>query len=258
MTNDVEITWLAQAGFLLAGDETRILLDPFPSEHEARLIAPPDLCSITEAIDLVLVTHEHLDHLDVGFLPTLVGRSPQARIVVPAPLVARVEELLPGAAVHGVDVGDVVRVGAATVTVTSATHAVEVADGYSDGRATPGAPARFVGYLVAFERAVIYHSGDTLVTDELIASLDGVAVDVALLPVNGRDHFREAAGLVGNMSVREAVHFAHRIGARTLVPMHWDLFAGNTERPGAAAEAAHEIDAPLHVLNLARYVPYRI
>ena len=56
-------------------------------------------------------------------------------------------------------------------------------------------------------------------------------MDVAVLPVNGRDPEREARGIVGNMDAREAVELALAIGATLLVPIHWDGFAGNTVPP---------------------------
>jgi L-ascorbate metabolism protein UlaG (beta-lactamase superfamily) len=81
---------------------------------------------------------------------------------------------------------------------------------------------------------------------------------VALLPVNGRSYFREQQDLAGNLDVRDAVALATRIGAHTLVPIHWDLMEGNLERAGAAAEEAHATNAPLHVMTLARAVPWAV
>ena len=117
---------------------------------------------------------------------------------------------------------------------------------------------RFVGYVLSTGDVSIYHSGDTLVKSELLHELSSRAVDVALLPINGRDYFREEAGLVGNMGVREAVQLAVRTGIRTLVPMHWDLFAGNTERPGAVLDEVVATGGDIHVLTLARFKPYRL
>ena len=102
----------------------------------------------------------------------------------------------------------------------------------------------------------VYHSGDTLVTDglrEAIAALP--PIDVALLPINGRDFYREALGFVGNMDGREAVRLAEESAIRLLVPMHWDLFAGNTVPPGRAVDEAARTPT-LHVLTLARFVPF--
>ena len=78
-------------------------------------------------------------------------------------------------------------------------------------------------------------------TEGLLAALRGQRIDVALLPVNGRDAEREAAGIVGNMNAREAVELADQIGATTLVPMHWDLFEGNTSAPEEASAIAGEL-----------------
>ena len=51
--------------------------------------------------------------------------------------------------------------------------------------------------------------------------------DVAFIPVNEQNYFRARRGIIGNMSVREAFQFAEEIGARSVVPTHWDMFAAN-------------------------------
>jgi len=122
------------------------------------------------------------------------------------------------------------------VHVTPAYHGVEAADAYGDGSEL-GGRARFVGYVVGTERRV-YHAGDTIVRDELTTALEDLDVEVALLPINGRDADREARGIVGNMDAAEAVDLALAIGATRLIPMHWDGFAGNTVDPEAAVRAA--------------------
>jgi L-ascorbate metabolism protein UlaG (beta-lactamase superfamily) len=131
-----------------------------------------------------------------------------------------------------------------------AIHAVHVADGYSDGG------GRFVGYVLERDGVSIYHAGDTIATDELVAALEPLRIDVALLPVNGRSYFREQQDLAGNLDIRDAVALAVRVGAHTLVPMHWDLMRGNLERAGATADEAHATEAPVHVMSLARGVPW--
>ena len=69
----------------------------------------------------------------------------------------------------------------------------------------------------------------TDVTDaEVISAVKAYGkIDMAFLPVNERNYYRERRGIVGNMSVREAFHFAEEIGASALVPTHWDMFAAN-------------------------------
>jgi L-ascorbate 6-phosphate lactonase len=232
--------------------DTRVLVDPFFSEYEARLYDSPPPDDYATGIDALLVTHEHLDHLDAGFLPALVAASPDVRVVVPEPVAPVAAELTGRAEVVPVAAGHELQLTeGVAVHVTPAWHAPAPAHGY----ATHG--GRFVGYVLTLPSLRLYHSGDTLATPELVEELRPAQIDVAFLPINGRDVFREEREIAGNMSFREAVHLASRIGASTLVPIHWDMFAGNTELPGRAVDEAAGIDADLHVLVLRRFRPFR-
>jgi L-ascorbate 6-phosphate lactonase len=246
----VVVTWLGQAGFRFEMGGRRILVDPFFAEHEDRTYPPLSIDEFGAGIDWLLVTHEHIDHLDPFSLREVAARSEALTVVAPAPLEGMVREAVPDVAFTGVARGDRVELpGAGRCTVVPAVHGRTVADGYSDD-------PRFVGYVLDLGETSVYHAGDTLVTDALRAALRPLRVDVALLPINGRTHYREAADLVGNMDERDAVALAAEIGASVLVPIHWDLFVGNTEWPGRAVDEAVETDAPLHVLTLRRGVPW--
>ncbi len=245
------LTWLGQASFLVEAGGARLLVDPFFSEHEGRRLPPPPVDVFGARIDRVLVTHEHLDHLDPGSLRAVAERSPGVEVIAPAPLAGRVE----GLPFTGVRPGDRLDLpGGVALRVVPAIHAVQPADGYSDG----GDPPRFVGYVLEGDGVAIYHAGDTIADERVLAGLEGVRVDVALLPVNGRGFFRERRGLAGNLDARDAVALAVHVGASILVPIHWDLMEGNTERAGAAADAADEVAAPVHVLTLSRERPWPV
>jgi L-ascorbate metabolism protein UlaG (beta-lactamase superfamily) len=247
---ETRLTWLGQAGFLLEAHGRRLLIDPWISPDEARLLAPAPFELVCEGIDWVLVTHEHDDHLDLPFLRRLARRSPDARLIVPAPIASRAQDILELAPVG---VGERLELGELSVSVMPAWHCVDVADGYGDG------DGRFVGYVISGAGATIYHAGDTVPDPALLDALGEQAVELALLPINGRDAEREARNIAGNLDAREAVELARAIGARTLVPYHWDAVAGNTARPGAAADAAAAAPGGgPHVLVLAQLQPYRL
>jgi L-ascorbate 6-phosphate lactonase len=245
------LTWLGQAGFLVEAGGARLLVDPFFSEHEGRTFPPPPIDDFGARIDRVLVSHEHLDHLDPPSLRGAAERSPGVEVIAPEPLRAMVE----GLPFHGVRPGDRLDLpGGGAVRVVHAVHAVHPRDGYSEG----GDPPRFVGFVLEVDGVAIYHAGDTIADDRVLAGLEGVRVDVALLPVNGRTFFRERDDLAGNLGPRDAVALAAHCGASVLVPIHWDLFEGNTERAGAAADAAAEAGVPVHVMTLSRERPWAV
>jgi L-ascorbate metabolism protein UlaG (beta-lactamase superfamily) len=244
------LTWLGQAGFRLEIDGVSVVIDPWLTPHEARLIPAAPLALAADGLDEVLITHEHFDHLDLPFLPRLLERSPAATVVLPTPLVPLVEPVVPSAQLVGVQPGDALEVAGLELRVVPACHGVTMDDAYGDG-STLGDGARFVGYVLG-EADRVYHAGDTIVTDELAAALGLLEVDLALLPINGRDASREARGIVGNMDAQEAVSLALEIGAKRLVPYHWDGFAGNTVAPGTAVDAA---DGRIHVVVPARFEP---
>jgi L-ascorbate 6-phosphate lactonase len=244
------LTWLGQAGFRIDLDDRSLLVDPWLSEHELRAIAVPALPLATEGIDWLLVTHEHIDHLDLPLLPHLLAASPDVQVVVPEPIAPLLDGIVRPDRIRGVRPRDVVDLDGLRVHVVPAYHGVTMADAYGDGSAIDGRP-RFVGYVLESSPRV-YHAGDTVVRDELVSALAALAVDVALLPINGRDAEREALGLVGNMNAAEAVELALAIGATTLVPYHWDGFMGNTASAGQAVDLAA---ARLHVVVPARCSP---
>lgn len=242
------LAWLGQAGFRLERDGVRVVVDPWLSPHEDRLIPVAPLELAADDVDFLLVTHEHLDHLDLPFLPTLLERSPSARVVLPTPLAPLVEGVVPESRLVLVQPGDTLALDGLPLQVVPAIHGILPEDAYTDGSQVDGRP-RFVGYVLGAERR-IYHAGDTIVTDAVRDAVRGLAIEVALLPVNGRDAEREARGIVGNMDAREAVELAIEIGARVVVPYHWDGFEGNTVPPGSVADAA---DARVHVVVPARF-----
>jgi L-ascorbate 6-phosphate lactonase len=244
------LTWLGQAGFRLSIDGVELVVDPWASPHEHRLIPPPPLALAAEGLDWVLVTHEHFDHLDLEFLPVLLERSPAARVALPGSLLPLVEGIVAPERLVPVEPHDTVDFGGLEAHVVPAFHGVTMEDAYGDGSAVGGRP-RFVGYVLGADRRV-YHAGDTVVTDELTAALQPLGVDVALLPVNGRDAAREAEGIVGNMNAVEAVELALALPASRLVAYHWDGFAGNTAPPGAVADSAA---GRVHVVVPARFEP---
>jgi L-ascorbate 6-phosphate lactonase len=235
----VGMRWLGQSGFVLEGGGLRVLVDPWLSPHELRTSAPDTLESLPPGITWLLASHEHADHLDLPALPGLIGRYPGMTVVVPAPLVERVRDAVPRATVMGIQPGDAIAAGSTRIHGATAWHGVTVADGYTDGRSLRSdGQTPFVGYVIAFPEATVYHGGDTILGTGMVEELQALHIDIAMLPINGRDAEREAAAILGNLDAAEAVDLAERIRARVFVPMHFDMVKGNTASPHAAVDLA--------------------
>lgn len=91
--------------------------------------------------------------------------------------------------------------------------------------------SRYLGFHFETPLLGIYHAGDTVAHEAIFHALAKLRVDYAFLPVNEANYFRSREGIVGNLTVREAFAFATEIGAKVLVPTHWDLFAPNSTYP---------------------------
>lgn len=223
---------LGQAGFVLAGSSVSLAIDPYLSNAIAesgthlgkrfvRLFPPPIPPTALAGVAAVLLTHAHDDHCDPATLVPLASAAPGVQFIGPSPVIALLREHgIAEERMHLTRVGTTISLGAnCTVTPIPAAHYAFDADG-------EGEPA-YLGYLVELDGTVCYHSGDTILYDGLAELLRKSDVEVALLPVNGRDAAREALGITGNLEPGEAFALAQDIGARVVIPMHNDLFEIN-------------------------------
>jgi L-ascorbate metabolism protein UlaG (beta-lactamase superfamily) len=253
----VVVWWLGQAGFIVRGGETTFLVDPFLSPHEGRLYESALTGATAEGIDVVLCTHEHIDHFDAASAPAIAVASPDAVFVVPTPIVDMVTEtgIAPDRVV-GMQPGDTKELGDLAVRAVSAKHGVTMEDAYGFGQALSGGLVRFLGYVIDAGGVRIYHAGDTIHYEGMESALRHLRVDVAMLPVNGRDPEREARGIVGNLTEREAAWLGSEIEAGVIVPMHYDMFERNRGYPGHLVESVERDHLGVGVFVPARDVPF--
>jgi L-ascorbate 6-phosphate lactonase len=249
--------WLGQSGFALRAGGTTLLLDPFLARHPDRLSPPAFAPEQATGVSAILCSHEHIDHLDAESLPGLAAASPEAKVVVPTPLVPRVlaHGILPDR-VLGAQPDEPFELDGLTIHPVPARHGADVADAYTFGKELSDGLYRYLGYVVEARGLRIYHAGDTVPDEELQDRLARLAPDVALLPINGRDHYRESWNYVGNMDHREAVKFAATVGAGLLVPMHHDMFPTNLGFPAHAVDFASRHHQDLAILLPSRQHPF--
>ena len=245
----VALWWLGQSGFGLRSHAATLLVDPFLAHHPDRLVPPPCRPEQVGGLDAVAVTHDHLDHLDEESLPSLAKASPDALLVVPEPLVGRVAALgIPAERVAGVQPDRPLELDRLTIHPIPACHGDDPRDGYGFGQERSEGLYRYLGYVFDLGGVRVYHAGDTIPYDGMAERLRALDVDVALVPINGRDAEREAQGIVGNLDEEEAARLAAAIDADLLVPMHYDMFAANPGSPERLVEIARTEFPDLQVL----------
>jgi L-ascorbate metabolism protein UlaG (beta-lactamase superfamily) len=198
------ITWVGHATVTLEIDGARLLTDPVLGPRLAVLTrhAAPPSPDVLRALDAVLISHLHYDHLH---LPSLRRLGRAARLVVP-----RGAGHLLGRAgfsdVTEVAAGDRLHIRGVPVEAVPARH---------DARRRPGGPTAPPLGFVAGSRAPVYFAGDTAVFPEMSA-LAG-RLDVALLPVWG---WGPTLG-PGHMDPREAAAALALLKPAVAVPIHW-------------------------------------
>jgi L-ascorbate 6-phosphate lactonase len=245
----VGLLWLGQAGFALRGADTLLLLDPFLSAHAERKVEPPVEPRELTGVDAVACSHEHWDHFDAGTVVAVAAASPDAKVVVPLPIVDQGVALgIEPQRVIGAQPGEPLAIGAAVIHPVPARHGVDVADAYDFGRDRSGGLCRYLGYVVELSGVRIYHAGDTITYPDMARGLRELSIELALLPINGRDAFREGANVVGNLDAAEALTVAEAAGADVLVPMHYDMFDANPGYPSHLVDIAQRRHSPLTLL----------
>lgn len=190
-------------------DGVRILTDPVLRNRVGHIRRHGNAVNPlnTEQVDAVLISHMHLDHLDI---PSLRLLGYDVRLIVPrgsAGLLRRqgfthVEELR---------AGDLADIGALSVVATVAHH---------EGARYPFGPeADCLGFLVQGDSNV-YFAGDTDLFPEM-ATLAASRLDLALLPVWG---WGPRLG-EGHLTPRRAAESLQLLHPRAAIPIHWGTFA---------------------------------
>ncbi|MCG3771009.1 MAG: putative L-ascorbate-6-phosphate lactonase UlaG [Nitrosomonadaceae bacterium] len=244
-SSSVSLQWLGQAGFILDLNGWRVAIDPWFSQHPARIFNPPSEEEIGW-LDLVLVTHGHEDHMDLSGLAALPTHHRPSEVFVPSPHAEVTLNALKYATVSPVHVGQIINRKDILINVVPAWHGLTMEDAYSDG--LEGGSAPHVGFVIEIDGVVVYHSGDTILTNGLIKSLQQFSIDLAILPINGRNEERERNGIVGNLDATEAIDLAEAIGASVLLPCHFEMVRGNTVDVSSLVNLAFVRKSPMKVV----------
>lgn len=250
--DQLHLWWLGQSGYLIQWQGHHLLLDPYLSDSltrkyantnkphvrmTERVIAPGQL----DFVDVVTSSHNHTDHLDGDTLIPLLKANPNLTVLVPRANVNFAAERLrvPPERLTPIRVDDapLVVTPFSFEAIPSAHESLEQ-DEHEDHR--------FIGLVIKIGNRTIYHSGDCVPYDGLAQRLKHWKIDIALLPINGRD---PARGVAGNFNNEEAVALAKEIGIGLVIPCHYEMFKFNTVSPDNFVRKARESNQPYRVLK---------
>ena len=217
------VTWVGHSTFLIQIGGVNLLTDPMWSDRASpipgvgpkRRVSPGIRFADLPPIDLVLLSHDHYDHLDDLTVCRLEATNPGARWLVPLGLT----QFLRRRGVHEItelDWWQETTHGALTIGCTPAQH--------FSGR-TPWQRNRtlWCGWSVHTPARRLFFAGDTGYHPEFatIAGRFG-PFDLALLPIGAYDPrwFMRPV----HMNPEDAVQAALDLGSPRIIPMHWGTF----------------------------------
>jgi L-ascorbate metabolism protein UlaG (beta-lactamase superfamily) len=229
----VALHWLGQAGFALRWNGRLLIIDPYLSDSlgkkyegkefpHTRMMPPPVQPEALRSVEAVLCTHRHGDHMDPGTLPGIAGASPDCRMIVPrAELQYAMRIGIEKDRLRGLAAGQSLRLpGGAEVEALPSAHETLATNETGDHL--------HLGYVLTLGGIRLYHSGDCVPYEGLEEALRKRAIDLALLPINGRSAYLGERGIVGNFTLEEAAGLCRGAGIPLLVCHHFGMFAFNT------------------------------
>jgi L-ascorbate 6-phosphate lactonase len=222
---------LGQVGVAIKGPGGVLYVDPYLTDSDGqggslpRTFPPPLTPAEVTNATAVLLTHVHIDHTDPDTVLPLSEASPDARYVASfTSCDTLVEAGLDGDRIVVPEVGEPVEIAGARITAVPSSHTELEHD--------PERGYPYLGYVIEWNGVTVYHAGDTVVYDGLIETLSTWDINVAFVPINGRDYFRTGRGIIGNTDFRETAELTETLDIGLIVPTHYDLIEGNTADPG--------------------------
>jgi L-ascorbate metabolism protein UlaG (beta-lactamase superfamily) len=219
---DAWLVWLGHASFLLRLGRCAVAIDPVLSQRilgAGQRFTPPGLDRLPP-LDLLLISHNHYDHLDAPTMRTLPRDTP---VMVPARL-GRWFRRRGFLSITELDWWESARCGALEVTFVPAHHWSR--RGVFDHCAT-----LWGGWMLTVPGGLrVYHAGDSAYGSffaEIGSRYPGM--DVAMLPIGAYAPRWFMQNM--HMDPEQAVLAFQDLGARIMVPMHWGAFWLSREPP---------------------------
>ena len=215
--------WIGHATYLINNGDLTVLTDPIFSERASpvswagpkRLIPPAIPLQSLPDVDVVVISHNHYDHLDLPSLKRLQETNPEVTLFVPS----GDKKLLEGQGLTNVeefDWWDTRRVGRTEFTFTPVQH-------WSGRGVADRNDSWWGGWFMKTSDLSVYHAGDTGYSKDFVATRERLgAPDVAFIPIGAysprwfmKNH---------HVNPEEAVRIAIDLQVPRSYGMHWGTF----------------------------------
>jgi N-acyl-phosphatidylethanolamine-hydrolysing phospholipase D len=195
----------------------------------------------------VIISHMHADHFSYGSLEEIEPKV--GRLIVPKGALVYV----PRFSFPTTELGrwNTWRSGGLSITATPVRHS-----GFRHGVDSSWMTTTYTGYVIEYRGMRVYFGGDTAYDPELFRETGRrfPGIDVAILPIapgRPRDFMKDK-----HMDPEDAVQAFVDLGARCMVPMHFETFINGDDLPGEperllrAAARRRRLDDRIHVLAI--------
>jgi L-ascorbate metabolism protein UlaG (beta-lactamase superfamily) len=232
-TSTITAAWIGHSTVLLNLFGTTIVTDPVLSERigldvaglftigPQRLVSPALTFEQLPPIDLILLSHAHMDHLDT---PTLRKFSRTTPVVI-AKNTFDVIEGLGFEAIYEMDWADWTQVGDVRIDALEVKHfgwrypwEKDRSRGHWNGRS-------YNAYLISKNGGRILFAGDTAYHQKFKALKErDLSIDLAILPIGAYDPW-----IHNHANPEQALEMADHMGAHSVMPIHWRTFIQSEE-----------------------------
>jgi len=226
MEGKVNLYWLGGASFIIRSSKSIIGIDLYLSnacmqkDGSFKRLVPAPLQPEDISLDYLIATHNHGDHLDVGFLEKFIHPGNVTKLIGPTSVMEVVKKIgIKSNRIMVLNRGENLDLDMVKIAAVFADHGQDAPD--------------CIGVIIKIGNARIYFTSDSRYRPDFPNLVDlGGAIDVLIVPINGK---------YGNPDPKDASYITAWVMPRMVIPSHFWIFAEHGGDPGFFLECCRDI-----------------